>query len=154
KFAELACAISSRLAGASGDRVAVEVRHALEAVRAHFGADQCGMMQFIDERGSFILLHNVAVDGVQPPPNPIDYGLHFPAVLRAHRANRTYVLDRLEDIAREDAAQLEASRAMRLGAYIGIPIVIRGVACYSFALATERSHTWPREQLPLMQVLG
>jgi PAS domain S-box-containing protein len=154
RFAELVCAISARLAGASGDRVAEEVRHAHEATRAHFDADQCGMMEFVDERGAFVLLHRVAVDGVLPAPTHIDYGLHFPAVLRAHHARQTYALDRLEDIAPEDASQLEASRAMRLGAYVGIPITIRGAARYSFALACERSHAWPREQLPLMQVLG
>ena len=156
-FPELVCALSSRLAGASGERVAQEVVAALEAIRARFGADQCGIMRIVNERGAMVLVHRVAVDGVPAAPTTIEYTKHFPAVARSHAGPHPhpYVLDRLEDLSEDDAVQLESSRALELGAYVGIPIVVGGEVRYSLAIAcNNRSQAWPREQIPLMQVLG
>ena len=156
-FAELACAISWRLSGASGGELNEAVLEALEAVRSHFDADQCGIMKFVNERGAAIIIARVAVPGIPPAPTHLDYGTHFPAVIRAHMTvpPRPYILDQLEDIEPADAIQLETSRALGLGAYVGIPILIGGEVRYSFALAcNNRSYEWPRDQIPLMQVLG
>lgn len=156
-FPELVCALSSRLAGASGERVAQEVIAALEAIRVRFGADQCGIMRIVNGRGAMVLVHRVATAGVPAAPTTIEYAKYFPAVARSHTGPHPhpYLLDRLEDISGDDAVQLESSRALQLGAYVGIPIVVGGEVRYSLAIAcNNRSHAWPREQIPLMQVLG
>lgn len=156
RFAQLVCALSSRLAGATGERIDTEIRDALESVRRFFAVDHCGMMRVSDDGLSAVILHQAAGEGAPPVPAHIDYGRNFPAVLRTHAGTpRPYVLDRLEDIAPGDAVQLEVSRALRLGAYVGLPIVLGGRVRYSFALAcSNRSQEWPRDQLPLMQALG
>ena len=83
-FAELACAISWRLSGASGGELNQAVLEALEAVRSHFDADQCGIMKFVDDRGAAVILARVALPGIPPAPSYLDYGTHFPAVIRGH----------------------------------------------------------------------
>lgn len=157
RFAQLVCALSSRLAAATGEATTVEVRAALEAIRGHFGADQCGILKVLGHEQPFLMIQRVAVPGVPPAPTHIDYAAHFPAVARAHFSDPPvpYVLDALDQIEPRDRAQRETSVALGLGAYVGLPIVLAGEVRYSLALACSgRGYAWPREQVPMMQALG
>ncbi|MBN8478458.1 MAG: response regulator [Burkholderiales bacterium] len=156
RFAELVCALSSRLAGASAERILAEVEAALEAIRVHFGVDQCTVLKLVPERRAVVLIRRAAVPGVPPIPETIDYGKAFPTTYRTVVEElRPYVLDRLDDIPPDETAQRESSIALELGAYVAIPIVSGGVARYSLAMGCNgRPHRWRRDRIRLMQALG
>jgi len=156
RFTDLVCALSSRLASASGDRILDEVSAALDGIRAFFGVDQCSFFRFVPDRGAVVLVRRAAVAGVPPIPSEVDYGRAFPAVYQSVVVNlQPYVLDSVEDLPADDFIQRESCAAMGLGSFIALPIVMSGEARYSLGLGCHRrKFRWPRERIRHMQALG
>ncbi len=156
RFTDLVCALSSRLASASGERIHEEVRAALEGIRAFFGVDQCSIFRFVPDRNAVVLVHRAAIAGVPPIPANVDYGAAFPSVYQSVVVNRQpYVLDRVDDLPPDDAIQRGSCTAMGLGSFIALPIAASGVGRYSLGLGChEREYRWPRERIRHMQALG
>src|SRR5262245_7498621 len=117
RFTELVCAVSARLSGAAGDRIALEVRAALEAIREFVAADQCAILRIVDARGAVVMLHRVAIDGVPPAPTNFDYGQSFPLTYRTVVvAKKPFILDRWADLPANEHVQRETCQVLGMDA--------------------------------------
>ena len=156
RFEALAAELTTRLAGAPGDRVDMEVDRGLEQILAFFDVDICGIFDVVRDKKQSYLRHVAGVPGIPLLSTTMDYARAFPWKSQCLvRFGKVFAMNRVSDFPAEATVDRESIQAMGIRSSLDIPIRIGGQILHVFGLGcSRRERTWPEEYIPRLRLLG
>jgi transcriptional regulator with GAF, ATPase, and Fis domain len=155
EFEVLISDLSARFVNLPPDQVTREIGIALGKVREFLGADRCGLLKVVSDKGELQVVHDSQVEGMPPPPMAIDYCALFPWG-SDHLIRRGEFLQlHTRDYPPEAAIDRASIEAMGVKSFLSVPISSMGAVRYLIASATQREEkVWPKEYIPRLRLVG
>ncbi|NTU59936.1 MAG: GAF domain-containing protein, partial [Deltaproteobacteria bacterium] len=152
RFETLISDVSARMITCPLEEVDREIEAALERVRVHFSADQCGLLRIEQDRDRVCVTHAAYAEGLDRVSGDLNLADLYPHLYARLLEGEVVVVPRADDLPPTDR---ESSRRMGIRSFLDIPLRVGGGVRFILALnALHEEREWPGSSIPRVRLVG